>query len=79
MTARLTTKPKRDASSPVQGGLRAGVDVAVATVLVSVLGPYIPQDLVPYLNEIVLVATTGVLASVGKVLRDRKSIIGKIF
>ena len=68
----------RKASRPSAGGMRVGLDVAIATVLVSLISEEVPGDMLPHIQALVVAVVSGILAYAGKVLRDKNMRIGQL-
>jgi hypothetical protein len=73
---------ERTASSPLAGGLRDAVRTFVAFVVAFLfvkLGALVPGvDLASAQEAIVVIVTSGILAMIGKVMRDKGMPFGKI-
>jgi len=69
----------RDPSKPLQGGARVGVDVAIASILVWLVGMYVPIEVMPQVQVLITAGVAGLLGGLGKFARDSGSLFGRVF
>ena len=69
----------RAPSQPIPGGVRIGVDAAIAAILVWFANQYVPLEVMPQVQALIVAGVTGIVGGIGKVLRDGGNILGKFF
>ena len=69
----------RTPSQPVPGGVRIGVDAAIAAIFVWFASQYVPLEVMPEVKALIVAGVTGIVGGMGKVLRDGGNILGKFF
>lgn len=68
----------RAASQPSAGAFRVGIDVSLANIIVFFASQTVPPDILPDVENLVVIVVAAGLAYLGKVMRDSNIMFGNL-